>query len=76
LGNTATADFSIANSDLLFSTSSTAFNNLGGSLGSLAPRAPQTFVWGLPFFYGRSVYTSIWGQALSPNGPWNAFYVF
>jgi hypothetical protein len=73
LGNTASANFSIASADLLFSTSSTAFNNLGGSMGSSAPGASQTFVWGLPFFYGRSVYTSIWGQALSPNGPWNAF---
>jgi hypothetical protein len=69
LGNTAPAAFSIANADLLFSGSSTAFSNLGGSIS----QAPQTFVWGLSFFFGRSVYTSIWGQALSPNGPWNAF---
>ncbi len=69
LGNTALVDFSIANADLLFSGSSTAFSNLGGSIS----QAPQTFVWGLSFFFGRSVYTSIWGQALSPNGPWNAF---
>ena len=69
LGNTAPADFSIANADLLFSGSSSAFSNLGGSIS----QAPQTFVWGLSFFFGRSVYTSIWGQALSPNGPWNAF---
>lgn len=69
LGRTAPVDFSIANADVLFSGSSTAFGNLGGSIN----QAPQTFVWGLSFFYGRSVYTSIWGQALSPNGPWNAF---
>jgi hypothetical protein len=69
MGNSATVDFSIADSDLLFSGSSTAFNNLGGAIS----QAPQTFVWGLSFFFGRSVYTSIWGQALSPNGPWNAF---
>ncbi len=67
LGNTAAVDFSIANADLLFSGSSAAFSNLGGSIS----QAPQTFVWGLSFFFGRSVYTSIWGQALSPNGPWN-----
>lgn len=76
LGGTAPVNFKMANADLLFSTSSTAFNNLGGSMGNSAPRASQTFVWGLPFFYGRSVYTSISGQLLSPNGPWNAFYVF
>ena len=68
-GNSAPVEFSIANSDLLFSGSSAAFNNLGGSIN----QAPQTFVWGLSFFFGRSVYTSIWGQALSLNGPWNAF---
>jgi hypothetical protein len=69
LGNSAPVAFSIHNADALFSGSSTAFGNLGGSI-TLAPRS---FVWGLSFFYGRSVYTSIWGQALSPNGPWNAF---
>jgi hypothetical protein len=73
LGNTATVGFSIANSDLLFNTSSTAFNNLGGSFGTSAAGASQTFVWGLPFFYGRSVYTSIWGKSLATQGPWNAF---
>ncbi len=62
-------DFSIASADALFSTSSDAFANLGGSVNQGA----GTFVWGLPFFYGRSVYTSIWGQALSPIGPWNAY---
>lgn len=68
-GNSAGVDFSVANADLLFSGSSAAFNNLAGSI----TQAPQTFVWGLSFFFGRSVYTSIWGQALSLNGPWNAF---
>ena len=68
-GGMGQADFRIANADALFSTSSLAFADLGGSVNQGA----HTFVWGLPFFYGRSVYTSIWGQALSPNGPWNAF---
>ncbi len=69
LGNSAPPfNFSIANADLLF-LNGTAFNNLGGTIG----QAPQTFVWGLSFFFGRSVYTSIWGQALAMNGPWNAF---
>ena len=69
LGNAAPVAFAIANADLLFSASSTAFSDLGGSIS----QAPQTFVWGLSFFFGRSVYTSIWGQALATNGPWNAF---
>lgn len=68
-GSSGTIDFSVANADALFSTPSTAFANLAGSVN----QGPQTFVWGLSFFYGRTVYTSIWGQALSSNGPWNAF---
>jgi hypothetical protein len=69
VGNLAPVSFSVGNADLLFSGSSTAFANLGGSIN----QSPDTFVWGLSFFFGRSVYTSIWGQALSQNGPWNAF---
>ena len=68
-GSTATAVYSLASADVLFGSASVAFADLGGSAGQGA----STFVWGLPFFYGRSVFTSIWGQALSPNGPWNAF---
>lgn len=59
----------VANADTLFNTGATAFANLGGTAGQPA----QTFALGLPFFYGRTVITSIWGQALSPNGPWYAF---
>ncbi len=70
LGGTATVNFSIANANALFSTTNTAFASLGGSAGSANAGA---FVWGLPFFYGRAVYTSIWGQALSVNGPWYGF---
>ncbi len=70
LGNTAPVNFSIDNADALFGTASSGFNNLGGSISA----APKTFVWGLSFFFGRSVTTSIWGQTLSTtSGPWNAF---
>jgi hypothetical protein len=69
LGRTATVPYSLASADLLFTTSSLALADLGGTL----PAGTTSFVWGLPFFYGRPVYTSIWGQALSPAGPWNAF---
>ncbi|HWK82698.1 MAG TPA: DUF3443 family protein [Caldimonas sp.] len=68
-GATGSVDYSVANADALFSTSGVAFAGLAGSAGQGA----NAYVWGLPFFYGRSVFTSIWGQALSPNGPWNAF---
>jgi len=70
-GNSVTLSFQVANTDRLFATSNVAFANLAGSAGGAAN--PGAFVWGMPFFYGRSVYTSIWGQALAVNGPWVAF---
>lgn len=69
-GAQSTIDFSIANTDVLFASANTAFATLGGAAGAANPGA---FVWGLPFFYGRSVYTAIWGQALAGNGPWYAY---
>jgi hypothetical protein len=69
-GQVASFDFSIANANLLFATTNSAFADLAGTSGQ---STPGTFVWGLPFFYGRSVYTSIWQQPLATNGPWNAF---
>jgi hypothetical protein len=68
-GTSATVDYRVADADALFATSSLALDDLAGSVTGSA----SSFVWGLPFFYGRAVYTSIWGQALSENGPWNAF---
>jgi len=62
-------DLAVANADTLFTAGATAFADLGGTSG----QAVDTFALGLPFFYGRNVFTSIWGQALSLNGPWYAF---
>jgi len=69
-GASVQVGFSITSADALFSTANVAFGTLGGSAGSANPGA---FVWGLPFFFGRPVYTAIWGQALAANGPWFAF---
>ncbi len=69
LGAQVPLSFDLTNADVLFQSGSTALANLGGSVG----QAPNTFVLGLSFFFGRSVYTSIWGQALATQGPWNAF---
>lgn len=68
-GASVSVAYDVTNADALFGTSSLALNDLAGSVSSGSP----SFVWGLPFFYGRPVYTSIWGQALSADGPWNAF---
>jgi hypothetical protein len=55
--SSVTVYFSIANADTLFGTSGNyAFDNLGGTMGN------RSFDWGLPFFFGRSVYTLIEGS--------------
>ncbi|MGC2477910.1 MAG: DUF3443 domain-containing protein [Candidatus Sulfotelmatobacter sp.] len=56
-----TISFSIANANTLFSAESDAvFNTLGGP-------NPGMFDWGLPFFFGRNVYTAIDGRT-TPGG--------
>ena len=77
-----TVGFSVDSADNLFTTNpdDTAFSTLAGPNGtynSCSGGGPScTFVWGLPFFYGRSVYFAIDGQAApfgAPNGPWWAY---
>jgi hypothetical protein len=70
-GVSSAVNFSVANASALVNNNSTftAFNNLGGNI----PVA-SGFVWGLPFFYGRSVYVAIEGQSTaSGNGPYVAY---
>jgi len=59
--------FTVANAAALFSTRNTAFNDLGGD-------HPGGFDWGLPFFFGRSVFVGIEGQLSSAGiGPYWAY---
>jgi len=71
-GATSTVSFSIDNTDNLFAEGNgadAAFSTLGGpNIGG--------FDYGLPFFYGRSVFTSIDGQPVpsnTPPAPWWAY---
>jgi hypothetical protein len=75
-----TANFSVANAEGLFAAnnySNVAFDDLGGP--SAAPQPGTTdmgtyFDWGLPFHFGRNVFTAIEGQATSSGaGPFVAF---
>jgi len=69
--NASAATFSIANADQLFvaNPSFYAFNNIAAPAGD-----PSAFAWGLPFFYGRNVYTAIEGQKTpGGTGPYVAF---
>jgi len=58
-------DFSVDNADNLFATdpSDAVLGTLAGPLGTYNTcsdgQGSCTFEWGLPFFYGRSVYTAI-----------------
>jgi hypothetical protein len=52
-GAKGTIGFTVANADSLFSNANDAvFSQLGGP-------NPDSFDWGLPFFYGRNVFTAI-----------------
>jgi Protein of unknown function (DUF3443) len=60
--------FSVSNADSLFSNSADAV------LPSLAGPDPGTFDWGLPFFFGRNVFTAIDGRSTpAGTGPYWAF---
>ena len=65
-GTSGSVTFSVANAQTLFSnTSDSAFGNLGGPSTNNA--STSYFDWGLPFFYGRNVYTAI-ENASTPGG--------
>jgi hypothetical protein len=59
-GTSASISFSIANADSLLNTNNAAFSNLGG-------QNPGSFDWGLPFYFGRNVFSAIEGQS-TPGG--------
>jgi hypothetical protein len=59
--------FEIANANNLWVSGNSAFNNIGVNGSGIA-------LWGLPFFYGRSVYTVLENASVgSLNGPFDAF---
>ncbi len=82
-GAQAPVAFQVANAINLFgapqSSSSYAYNNLSAPIeapvNALAPS--PIFDWGLPFYFGRSVFTLIEGRAVgggsSLSGPFSAF---
>lgn len=73
-GATATASFTLNNARTLFSTSFTVLPGIGASPTLLANPYPNSFAFGLPFFYGRQVFTALEGRAAgSGTGPFVAF---
>jgi len=67
-GTHGTVNFSIANADSLFSNSvDAAFADLGGPSAGV-------FDWGVPFFFGRTVFTAITGKSTpAGTGPYWAY---
>jgi hypothetical protein len=66
-GATTAVAFSVANATSLFNSSNNAFDNLAGI-------ASNSFGWGLPFFFGRRVYTAIEARLTAAGvGPYYAF---
>jgi hypothetical protein len=62
-----TVPFSLANVYTLLTNQYAAYDSLGGPLYN-------TFLWGLPFFYGRSVYTALNNATIGTHiGPFIAF---
>jgi hypothetical protein len=62
-----TITFSIANADNLFASGNAAFNDLGGDSGT-SP-ANDFFDFGLPFFFGKTVYVGMTPGAFGTESP-------
>jgi hypothetical protein len=76
-----TVNFIVDNADNLFSSDAqdAVFVGLAGPQGTYGACSQGNlscvFSWGLPFFYGRTVYTAIDGQTVfgAPKAPWWAY---
>jgi hypothetical protein len=69
-GPASIVNFQVANADSLLANnpSAVAFSNLAGT------NTASSFDWGLPFFFGRKVFTAIEGQATPEGvGPFMAY---
>lgn len=74
----STITFSIDNGETLLNNSSiTALPTLGGTNESImvgGSTIPESFDWGLPFYYGHPIFTAIEGQATTAGyGPFWAY---
>ena len=79
-GHSSRVNFNVANADQL-AAPNTAFNNIAGP--NTPPKGSTSsigFDWGLPFFYGRNVYTGMFpvaGVTSSPPGvPVGPFFAY
>jgi len=67
-GNNVPVNFTIENANNLFTNNDTAYSTLSGPFSG-------AFDWGLPFFYGKNVFTGIDGLT-TPNGPTGPYFAY
>ena len=79
-GTAVAAPLTISNANTLLGTGNTAFSDLGGpntpGTRYIDQTADEYFDWGLPFFYGKSVYTAIWGVTPPSGVPAGPFWAY
>jgi hypothetical protein len=64
-GATSTVTFAVDNADALFAGNDAALPGLAGPNAPAAVGVSSAFDWGLPFFFGRSVYVLFEGSSLN-----------
>jgi Protein of unknown function (DUF3443) len=73
---TGSVNFNVANLDAL-PGSSAAFNNIAGpNTPPPGSSGPTGFDWGMPFFYGRNVFTGMAGASMPTGIPPGPFYAY
>jgi hypothetical protein len=74
-GTSKSVSFSVQNAETLFTSSTTESDAALSGLAGLNPSG-YGFDWGLPFFYGVNLYSSIDGRSVpsgAPAAPWWAY---
>lgn len=68
-GSSGAVNFTVVNADSLLSTGNTAFSNIAAPSSGI-----PHFDWGLPFHYGRRIFTAIEARSSAGgNGPYVAY---
>jgi len=73
-GQTSSVPFSVESADVLLSSNNDVFSDLAGT-GDNAQLGPY-FDWGMPFFFGRSVFVDIEGQSATGTATVGPFWAY
>jgi hypothetical protein len=71
-GSGSSVNFQISNANSALSSGNAVFSDIGGNMGN--SELDSSFDWGLPFFFGKSIYVGINGKSSSlgagPSWAW------